>query len=78
MTIDKTRLIGRTEIQNVFEKLYGIATWPGVLKYAKRNNFPLHRTGTRNTEKPMVDINEVIEYELKNGRTISISDIIHS
>ena len=45
MTADRTRLIGRKEIQPVFDRLYGITTWPSVLAYIKRNKFPLHRIG---------------------------------
>ena len=78
MTIDRSRLIGRKEIQPVFDRLYGITTWPSVLAYIKRNKFPLHRIGTGYAEKPLIFVHELIEFELKNGRNISINDIIIS
>jgi hypothetical protein len=78
MTFDKTRLIGRKEIQPVFDRLYGITTWPSVMAYIKRNNFPFHRIGQGYAEKPLIFTHELIEYELKQGRKVSINDIIIS
>ena len=82
MTTDRTRLIGRKEIQPVIEKLYGITSWRGALNFIERNNMPVCRTETGKTKaghkagKPVLFIKELIEFELQNGRSITINDII--
>lgn len=68
------RLVGSDQILPVFEKLYGITTWRGVRGYIERNKFPIHRTG-QTQGKPLVFVRDVIEYELRNGRPITINDI---
>jgi hypothetical protein len=70
------RLVGSDQILPVFEKLYGITTWRGVMGYIKRNGFPIHRTG-QTQGKPLVFIRDVVEYELRNGRNVTINEITY-
>ena len=82
MTTDRTRLVGRKEIQPVIEKLYGVRSWRGTLNFIERTSLPLCRTENGKTKaghksgKPVLFIKELIEFELQNGRSITVNDII--
>jgi len=77
MTIADDRLIGSDEILPVMKKLYRVATWRGALNVIKRNGIPTSRTGKGPREgKPVIIIRDLIEHELRNGRSITIDEIL--
>ena len=72
MKYDKDRLIGRKEIMYAIESLYGITSWHGARYHIKKHSIPVHRT---DSGKPMIYIQELIEFELKKGRRVSLNDL---
>ena len=72
MKSDKDRLIGRKEIMPAIESLYGITSWLGAKYYIKKHNLPLHHT---DSGKPMMYVQELIEFELKKGRIVSLNNL---
>lgn len=77
MTIADDRLIGSDEILPVIHRLYRITTWRGAQAHIKKNGIPMQRTGRGpRLGKPMIMIRDLIEYELRHGRSVTIKDII--
>lgn len=77
MTIADDRLIGSDEILPVIKRLYRIGTWRGALNHIKNNGIPMTRTGVGPRQgKPVIIVRELIEYELRAGRTITVSDVL--
>lgn len=77
MIIADDRLIGTDEILPVMKKLYRIGTWRGAQIFIKKQGIPMTRTGCRPREgKPLIFIHDLIAHELKNGRTITVNDIL--
>lgn len=56
------RIIGQKEILKLFEKLYDLHSWRGVLDFITRNNLPLRQT---QSGRPMFLKSELILYEAK-------------
>jgi hypothetical protein len=67
--LDLNRVIGKKEILPLIEKLYDIHTWPGAIKFIRRNGLPLRRTPSG---RPMFFKHELIKYDTKFQDIISL------
>ena len=56
------RIIGQKDILKLFEKLYDLHSWRGVLDFIARNNLPLRYT---QSGRPMFLKSELAMYEAK-------------
>jgi hypothetical protein len=76
MIIVNDRLKGTKEILPVFDTLYGITTWPGVICFCKRNDLMIHSLNIKNgRRKPMVMLADIVEHELRHGRSVTIDSL---
>jgi len=56
------RIIGRKAILRIFAPMYDIHTWPGTIKFIKKNKLPLRKTPAN---RPMFYKHELIQYDQK-------------